>query len=505
MRGGGLLELRNAQAVAREEIPALNVMHFRDRVITRVALGARLVTFFAVPGDGPIVELVAVLANDAGSALELVRTAVQDRFPSLTPDCVQAARFEREICEQAGLLPEGHPWLKPLRSHGQWGPGPMGLHDPALPIGADYPFFAMRGDEVHEVAVGPVHAGVIEPGHFRFQCHGETVYNLEIMLGFQHRGLERGLSGGPDAGTVYRMEAVAGDSTVGHAVAYAQALEALAGCAVPPRGHALRALALELERLANHTGDLGALAGDVGFLPTASYCGRLRGAFLNLTAELCGNRLGRGLVRPGGAAFDLSADEAAALRQRLEETERDLQGAVELFFASGSVQARLEGTGVVTADVATALGLVGPAARACGRRRDVRRDHPTGYYRLAQIPTVTAPDGDVHARATVRWLEIQRSIEFARALLTELPAGPTRAECPRPRPGLAVVSLVEAWRGEAAHVALTGARGTFERYKITDASFHNWPALEMALRGAEISDFPLTNKSFNLSYGGHDL
>jgi len=501
------LELRNAQATGREEIPALNVMHFRERVVKRSALGLRLVTLFGVPGDDAHVQLVAVLANDAEGTLELLRAEVADRFPSLTPDCPQAARFEREICEQTGLLPEGHPWLKPLRSPAapRRGPGPMDLHDRSLPIGADYPFFAMRGDEVHEVAVGPVHAGVIEPGHFRFQCHGETVYNLEIMLGFQHRGVEALLEGGPDARSPHIAEAIAGDSAVAHALAYAQAVEALAGCLVPPRAQALRALALELERLANHTADIGALAGDVAFLPTASYCGRLRGAFLNMTAELCGNRLGRGLVRPGGVAFDVDKPLVERMQARLEEAQGDLDGAVRLFLDSGSVQARLEGTGAVSGEVADALGLVGPAARACGVRRDVRQDHPTGYYRLAQIPPVTAPDGDVHARATVRWLEMQRSLEFARALLAELPSGAARVACPAPRAELVVVSLVEAWRGEAAHVALTGASGRFQRYKVTDPSFHNWPALEQALRGMEISDFPLTNKSFNLAYGGHDL
>lgn len=505
MRPERLLDVRNAQAFPREEIPSLNVMRFRERVITRVALGSRLVTLFGVPADGARVRLVAVLAEDEDARLEVVATEVEDRFPSLTPDCPQASRFEREVCEQMGVLPEGHPWLKPLRSHGRWGPGPLPLHDPALGIGADHRFFAMEGDEVHEVAVGPVHAGVIEPGHFRFQCHGETVYNLEILLGFQHRGVERLLEGGPDARTPFLLEAIAGDSTLAHAMAGAQAIEMLAGCAVPARGHALRALALELERLANHTGDLGALSGDVAFLPTASWCGRLRGTFLNLTADLCGNRLGRGLVRPGGVAFDLDAGDAARMREALDQAERDLKGAVELFFASGSVQARLEGAGTVPEDVARELGLVGPAARACGIRRDVRHDHPTGYYRLAQVPAVTAADGDVYARATVRWLEIRRSLDFARSLLAELPAGPVRAECGPARAGMGVVSMIEGWRGEVAHVALAGAKGAFDRYKVTDPSFHNWPALELALRGQPISDFPLINKSFNLSYGGHDL
>ena len=358
---------------------------------------------------------------------------------------------------------------------------------------------------MHEVAVGPVHAGIIEPGHFRFQCHGEVVHHLEIVLGYQHRGLERALLGGPHRATLPQVEELSGDSSVAHCLAYCQALEALSGCALPPRAQALRALALELERLAAHTGDLGALAGDVAFLPTAAYCGRLRGVFLNLTAELCGNRFGRAYVRPGGVARDLAEDGVSRMLHALERAEGDLRSAVGLFFSAGSVLARTEQVGVVSRDTAIELGLVGVAARASGVPIDTRHDHPTGMYRMAQVPVATAMGGDVHARATVRWLEIQRSLELVRALLRELPARAVLTEPGELRPGAAVVSLVEGWRGEVAHVVLTDEKGRFRRYKVVDPSFHNWPGLEVAVRGEQISDFPLCNKSFNLSYSGHDL
>jgi Ni,Fe-hydrogenase III large subunit len=502
-------------ALPLDRVPAYPFDELRRRVADRIDDGWRVVAFFGMrpraagaDSAGTGVELVAVLADDVDGRLAVATTSLpgaEPHFATLTPDCPQVHLFEREIAEQCGVRVPGHPWPKPVRFAPPFlAPGGDGARAAHPEIG-HAEFFRMEGEEVHEVAVGPVHAGVIEPGHFRFQCHGEHVFHLEISLGYQHRGIEEAAIGGPRPITLHQMETAAGDTTIGHGWAHSSILESLAGAAAPPRAQVLRGIALELERLANHAGDLGALAGDVGYLPTMSFCGRLRGDFLNLTASLCGNRFGRSLVVPGGTRFDLAAAECAALLPRLLSAQRDLAGAVELLWLSPSVMARFEGTGAVRREDALRLGLVGPAARACGIERDVRQDHPGGPYRFAHIPVSIAQGGDVRARAIVRALENERSIEFIRERLASLPEGGTRAVVGPLAPNHIAATLVEGWRGEICHVAVTDAAGKFARYKIVDPSFHNWHGLAMAMREQQISDFPLTNKSFNLSYCGHDL
>jgi Ni,Fe-hydrogenase III large subunit len=495
--------LANATSLPWAEVPEWPIADFVRITAAELERGGRLCSWFGVPED-TATRLVAVVAFDTDNILAVGRSTIvtppigvpfsaRASYPALTPGCPQAHLFEREVWEQHGLTPEGHPWLKPVRRSAGTAP-------------ATGEFFRVDGREVHEVAVGPVHAGIIEPGHFRFQCAGEEVLHLEIALGYQHRGLEAALTGGPHRATVSQMETASGDTTIAHATAYAMTLEALAGTEAPLRAQWLRAVALELERLANHTGDLGALANDVAFLPTASACGKIRGDFLNLTALLCGNRFGRGLVRPGGCRLDLDPERGAQLLARLKTALAETGQASAWLWEAASVRSRFENTGTVTPQQAAAIGLVGPAARACGLVRDVRYDHPAGWYRFAQAPVAVWPGGDVYARTRVRSLEIQRSGQFLLEQLAASPEGEIRdAALAPPAPDTLAVALTEGWRGEVCHVALTDGNGRFRRYKITDPSFHNWTGLALALRNQAISDFPLCNKSFNLSYCGFDL
>jgi len=485
------------------DIPVLPPAEFRAAVLAEVAAGARIAALFGVPpgpsGTGAAdVRAVAVLARGDEGSIGVLAMEPGGGYPSLTPDCPQAHLFERALLEEHGVHPAGHPWLKPVR----FPPGADGTPRPDPGV-AEY--FAVEGEEIHEVAVGPVHAGIIEPGHFRFQANGETVLHLEISLGYQHRGARRAFIGGPGRRALAVAETVAGDTTVGHAMAHCAAIEALAGCRVPPRAEAIRGIALELERIANHIGDLGALAGDIGFMPTAAHCGRIRGDVLNSTALLCGNRFGRGLVRPGGVRHDLETARAQDLADRLRRAVADAAIAADLFFESPSVLARLERTGTIDRKCGVDLGLVGLAARACGLERDARQEFPAGIYRFSQIPVSLERSGDVFARACVRWLEIRRSAAFIEDCLKSLPEGPVFAEPGPLAPSSWTAAVIEGWRGEIWHVALTDGGGRFGAYEIIDPSFHNWMGLAVAMRGGAISDFPLCNKSFNLSYCGHDL
>lgn len=508
MRRELFLSLANGERAALADLPGLGGGEFAETVAEAVSEGLRISSYFAAsPDGGDGLELFVVLADDARNSLLVARSMVDGfAFPSIAAACPQAQAFEREIAEEFGLVPTGHPWFKPLRYHASWtGRDAWGRDSAETILPAVGDFYRVEGEEVHEVAVGPVHAGVIEPGHFRFQCHGEKVYHLEIALGFQHRGIERDMLGGPSRLSLHHAETVAGDSTIAHAGAYCRVAESLSGGRSTVRADAIRGIALELERIANHVGDLGAIAGDTGYLPTSSFCGRLRGDVLNMTALLCGSRFGRGLLAPGGVAFDVDDGLASEIVKRLTRAGREISDAVDLMWESSSVMSRLEDTGLLSPGVASELGIVGVAARASGLPRDVRYDQPYGLFRFTQIPVSTYDSCDVFARAYVRRLEISRSIAFICEALENLPGGEPRAAQPAPEPSCLAVALEEGWRGEVCHVAITGRDGRFARYKIVDPSFHNWPALARALRGEEISDFPLCNKSFNLSYCGHDL
>ena len=490
----------NPGCLPLDSVPLLSQVSFGDAIGNILDAGGGMASCFGFEDNGAT-RILAVMRQGDGR-LALFSTSVTSTFQSLTPRHPVLHLFEREIHEQFGITPVGHPWLKPVRFVP---PLSVCSDAPVPPIGVTN-YFRVEGEQVHEVAVGPVHAGIIEPGHFRFQCHGEEVFHLEISLGYQHRGIERELIGGPNRRTLRQMETIAGDTTIGHAGAYCMIREVLGGCVLTERHEALRAVALELERLANHSGDLGALAGDVGYLPTMSYCGRIRGDFLNMTAVLCGSRFGRGLLEPGGVSSEPDSREVEELLARLASARSDLTNAIELLWNTPSVINRFDQCGCVSTTSARKLGLVGPAARACGSSQDIRRDLPWGHYRQVSMPVAVMQSGDVYARAQIRWMECCHSLDFIEATLRHLPqAHAAPVGDPHIPAGMIAVALTEGWRGEICHAALTGNDGRFRRYKIKDPSFHNWSGLAMALRNNEISDFPLNNKSFNLSYCGYDL
>lgn len=500
---GAFAPVSNGMIYRRSRLSHLPFDVFRREALDIVKAGGKVVQFFSYAEDG-VDRLMAVLRTDK---LLMACCDAPAAYPAFTAECEQFHLFEREIAEQSGLRPEGHPWLKMVRYHSNHrGRKDVFGNDYREAIPGNYPYYSVDGEAIHEVAVGPVHAGVIEPGHFRFNCIGERVLNLEIQLGYQHRGIESLLCAADPKRLPVIAEGIAGDTTIGHSVSMAQAVEALTTIRPDQGAKIIRAIALELERLANHIGDLGALSGDVAFLPPANYFGRIRGDFLNLTLMICGNRFGKGLVRPGGVRFAIDSELGWQLMERVNQLEPQIRHVLDLLLQNPGVLGRFEGSGVVGTEDAEKLGLVGPAGRASGLPYDARRCFPMGYYVHLDFPENHKSTGDVYARAKVRAEEVMQSIKIVKSLLGRT----IETQCVdfgnfNLAPASFVVTVNEAWRGELSHCVLTAADGGILRYKIKDPSFHNWMGLSMALRDTEISDFPLNNKSFNLSYCGFDL
>jgi Ni,Fe-hydrogenase III large subunit len=465
---------------------------WRDGVGERLHAGARMVSMFG-RADADRLIITAVL-EDVDGALTTLRTAIAPDVPyrSLTPAFPALHCFERELHEQTGANVVGHPWLKGVR------------FEKTGPKGRDaYTFYEVAGKEVHEVAVGPIHAGVIEPGSFRFMCLGERVQHLEIQLGYQHRGVEARLLERPADKLAPIVETIAGDTSVAHAWAYAAAVEALSETRIEQDVDVARAVMLELERVGMHLSSLAGLAADAGFLQGASTYARLRTTAINTSMRLCGSRFGRGAIRPGGVGMKRLA--ATTLRHNINVLAEDGALIDDRFLSARSVRRRLEGVGTLPTAVAREIGLVGFAARASGVTCDLRAFVGGGYARYP-IAICVDSGGDCFARARLRTQEIRSSLAWLDAAVE---AGPPAESSPRHVGMLAprhiAIARVEGWRGEVVHVLETDASGRIAHYKVQDPSFRNWLGVALAVRDNDISDFPICNKSFDLSYCGNDL
>ncbi len=492
------IEIKNLQPVYLKDIPVLPIDDLRSQLIEKVRNEKRLVQLFGKKDSDKII-LYAIAADDNNSKLFLTSSKFmkEGSYNSITTELPSTHLFEREFYEEFGIKPAGHPWLKPVRK------GIAGINNAEN----KYEFFSMKGEEVHEVGVGPIHAGVIEPGHFRFSCHGEKVYHLEIELGFQHRGVENLFIEKKDH-PVYLIklaESIAGDSVIGHAGTFVRAMESLAGLNVSRRTKYIRSAMLELERIGNHLGDLASLSNDVAYLTGNAAFGALRTKIINSTMAICGNRFGRGMLNYGSINFDLSAELRDKILSAINQLNDDAAVAAEVLFSSASVMERFEKTGIVNKKTAAEIGMVGPAARASGLSIDVRSDHPFESYEFFPFHKLTMEHGDVFSRSYIRFIEIQQSIKIINELLENLPESDSPKGISSLQQDSLVISISEGWRGEIAHSLITDNLGKIAHLKIKDPSFNNWYGLALAVRNEGISDFPLCNKSFNLSYCGFDL
>lgn len=434
--------------------------------------------------------------------------AEDPRIVSLGTLCYPASRFEREIFDLFGVVPAGHPDPRPLVRHGFWPKDYFPLRKDAGPRtfsddGRPFPFQEVGGEGIYEIPVGPVHAGVIEPGHFRFSVVGETIIDMKARFYFTHKGTEKLFEGRRPQEGVELAERISGDTTVGHTLAFCQAIESLSGVAVPPRARYLRVVLLELERLYNHVADFGMIANDTGFAFAHSHCFRIRERLLRLNKRASGSRLLRGSLIPGGVVQDLPRD--FDLAGEVESALADFQEIVEITLANRMVTDRLEGTGQLTARTARDHGVVGFVGRASGIDTDARRDHPFAAYGELKFKVPVLESGDVKARTLVRVAEARESARLIRQALERLPAGPLSVPlnaCPPFEPAF---SVVEGWRGAIVHWLMADAAGKLYRVKIMDPSFVNWHSLSYALLKNIVPDFPLCNKSYNQSYSGNDL
>ncbi len=432
------------------------------------------------------------------------------RFVSLTPQINEADWYEREVQDMFGLEAVGHPDHRPLVLYDDW---PQGEH----PLRKDFPldrrpprvrsayhFTKVEGEGVYEIPVGPVHAGVIEPGHFRFSVAGEPIINLEVRLGYVHKGIEKISESTPYWRGTHLAERISGDNSVAHSTAYCQTVEALASAEVPERAEYIRTVMLELERIYNLIGDISGIALDTAFSVGAANGYLLREKALNLNECLTGSRLLRSVNVIGGVRKDLSANDREKTLSALVRLKLEFEDLVDLMITSTSLLDRVETTGRLSTEMAVRLNVVGPVARASGVDRDVRRDHPYAAYDRLNFLVPRGTAGDVNARTRLKMDEVRESFSLIDQALDGMPAGPIRTVVDNIPAGEIAMSLVESPRGELVHWILAGKEKPY-RHKIRDASFCNWLAMEEAVLGNIVPDFPLINKSFNLSYSGNDL
>jgi Ni,Fe-hydrogenase III large subunit len=472
-----------------------------------------LLTARRISEGGDLALMTLVLSPESGG-IELWETPLEAGgrvFPSLTPSVPQAHWFEREIYDLFGLRPEGHPRFKSVILHEAWPEDFHPLRDlhPALQdddAARRYRFLAVQGEGVYEIPVGPIHAGIIEPGHFRFSCLGEVIQNLEIRLGYQHRGVEQQLTEVPWRQARYLAEAASSDTTAGNAWAHAMAMEQILGITPPPSALSLRALALEIERVASHIGDLGGICSDIGFAAGAATFGCQRGKALGLGERLTGSRFQTAYILPGGVAQRPARELRDDLLRETRELASAFAEAEPLLLENSGALERMEETGKVRPSLARDFGLVGPAGRASGVAYDVRRAFPQKPYSSLEWQTASEDEGDVLARVRIRAQETHVSLRLITGLLQALSEPEeTRIAVPDSLPPNRVgVGIIEAWRGELIHLVCTDASGRISRYGIKDPSFNNWTGLAIAARGELVADFPLCNKSFGLSYSGND-